>query len=476
MRNAPVFDLDRLRREFNIDSLLDVQQLQTLHHLDSLKTGVLESSKQWELVLADLEKSKQRAAQIEADVRAIKVNELKSPERITQAINSAQNAYDGINEIKQTVDNRQSAIKGQISGLVTAVGEVDDVVKRDIARVMRLARLPDLSAKGIAELILGREIFEKAAGYLYWVDWARANVPNYLPKPEMENPPRLKGQDIQFPVERSYPKMWIKQILISGGTDRKQDPDLIYAEGTVKNISSDQRISGMPLTIDLSGSKGNALALKLGALFDRRAPTPLDEYKASVAGIRLADFSLGQSDFLPSKIRGAGLNGSLQIRVPGTEFDSRANLEFTNMQVVFDTVARNLGERLVRDVLGSIKGFDADLRIWNVGGGLDVALSTNLDALIASKLKSVVGAELARLEADLRKRVEAEIAVKRKEVEKLFAQKRQDVEQQAENYETLIAGYLGSVDAKKKELNDRLEQLKKGALEELGKGLFKKKK
>jgi uncharacterized protein (TIGR03545 family) len=477
VRNAPVFDLAQLRQQFNVDSLLDVQQLQSLHHLDSLKGAVLEASKQWDASLADLEKSKQRAAQIEAEVRTIDVNQLNNVDKITQAISTANNAYKGINEIKQTVDSRRTAITGQVTGLASSVGQIDDVVKADINRVMRLAHLPDLSAKGIAELLLGKEIFNKAATYLYWVDWARANVPKYLPKPDKDpKPPRLKGQDIHFPEERSYPKMWIKKILISGGTDQAQDPEFIHAKGQVLNVSSDQRISGAPLTVDLAGSKGGSLSMTLAALFDRRTEVPLDNYKASVAGLKLADFRLGQSDFLPSRISGAGLNAELEIRVPGNEFDSKAKMHFSNLQVVFDTAARNLGERLAREVLGSIKGFDADVRVWNTGGGMDVALATDLDQQISAKLKDVAGAELLKLQNDMRAKVEAKIAAKRAEAEKLFAQKRQEAEGKVKEYESQINGYMSYVDAKQKELNDKLDTLKKGALEELGKGLFKKKK
>jgi uncharacterized protein (TIGR03545 family) len=477
VRNAPVFDLAQLRRQFNVDSLLNVQRLETLRYLDSLKGAALDASKQWDAALADLEKSKQRAATIEANVRAIDVNKLNDVGNITQAINTANDAYKGINEIKQTVDNRRAVITTQVTGLAKSVGQIDDVVKQDIDRTLRLARLPDLSAKGIAQLLLGKEIFNKAASYLYWVDWARTNIPKYMPKPDKEpSPPRLKGQDIHFPEERSYPKLWIKKILISGGTDQSQEPEYLHAKGQVLNISSNQRISGAPLTVDLSGTQGGKLSLTLGALFDRRNEVPLDNYKASVAGLRLADFQLGQSDFLPSKITGAGLSSELEIRVPGNEFDSRAKLHFSNLQIVFDTTARNLGERLAREVLSSIKGFDADVRVWNTGGGMDIALATNLDQLIGSKLKEVAGAELTKIQNELKARVEAKIAEKRAEAEKIFAQKKQEAEAKVKDFETSISGYLASVDAKEKELNDRLDKLKKGALEELGKGLFKKKK
>lgn len=476
VRNAPVFDLAELRRQFNIDSLINVQNFQTLRYADSLRTQVLDASKQWDAALADLEKSKQRAAQIVTEVRAIDVNQLKTPDKITQAITTANDAYKGVNDIKQTVDNRTSVITGQVKNLTAAVGQIDDVVKQDIDRTMRLAHLPDLSMKGIAELLLGREIFSKAASYLYWVDWAKANIKKYAPKPDKQpSPPRFKGQDIHFPEARAYPKMWIKQILISGGTDQAQDPEYIWAKGKVLNISSNQNLSGAPMTVDLSGSRGSTLSMTVGALFDRRGDVPLDDYKATVSGLRLADFQLGQSDFLPSRISGAMLNAGLQIRVPGNEFDSKASLQFSNLRVVFDTTARNLGERLAREVLGSINGFNADVRVWNLGKGMDLALSTNLDAILASRLKEVAGAEFAKIQNELKAKVEAKVAEKRKELETIFAQKRQEAEKQVQGYESVINGYLGDIDAKKKELNDRLEKLKKGALEELGKGIFKKK-
>ncbi|MBP1648812.1 MAG: hypothetical protein H6Q30_2257, partial [Bacteroidetes bacterium] len=104
-----------------------------------------------------------------------------------------------------------------------------------------------------------------------------------------------------------------------------------------------------------------------------------------------------------------------------------------------------------------------------------VALATNLDEMIASKLKQVAGAEVTKLANEMKAKVEARIAAKRAEAEKIFAQKRQEAEQKVKEFETSISGYLATADAKKKELNDRLEKLKKGALEEIGKELFKKK-
>ena len=75
---------------------------------------------------------------------------------------------------------------------------------------------------------------------LAMLKWQKAKLHNSSDKPPIETPKRFKGQNIHFPVERSYPKFWIKKILISGGTDKAQDPQYFYAKGEVLNITNDQ--------------------------------------------------------------------------------------------------------------------------------------------------------------------------------------------------------------------------------------------
>jgi len=57
---APVFDLDKLRKQLNVDSLLNVQNLASVRHIDSLKTQITQASQQWQTTLADIEKTKER--------------------------------------------------------------------------------------------------------------------------------------------------------------------------------------------------------------------------------------------------------------------------------------------------------------------------------------------------------------------------------------------------------------------------------
>lgn len=473
-QKAPVFDLNKIRKELKVDSLLNVQNLRTVQYIDTLKQRVQEASGQWQATLNDIEKSKQRISEIQANIAAIKPNELKTIATVTAAINNANNAYKGLNDLNDTFKSRRTALTDQINRLYASAGTIDDLARADYEMVRRLARLPDLSTQGITRLLLGREILQKVNTYLSYADFARTNIPKYMPKPDFEKPARLKGQDIRFPVERSYPKWWIKKIAITGGEDKAQDPEYFYAKGDVQNVTNEQRLTGFPLTVALAASKAGGSSFTIDASFDRRPEIPIDTYKVTASNIPAGDIAFGQADFVPSRVTKAMINASAEASIPGDRFDTNVKLAFRGFALAFDRAAQNDIERITRDVLASITGFTVGLRMWNTGGPLDVALSTDLDDQLAARTKKVIGDELARLQNDIRAKVDQRIAEKRAEFERIFNQKKEDALSQLRSYESLVNQNLAFLDGKKKELDARIEQAKKKGLEDALKGLFKK--
>jgi len=481
VQKAPVFDLAKIRKELKIDSLLNVHNLRTVQYIDSLKLRVQEANQQWQATLTDIEKSKQRVSEIQANITAINFNELKTLDKITAAANNVNNAYKGLNDLNETFKSRRGALTDEINRLSTSAAKIDNLAKADYETVTRLARLPDLSTKGIANLLLGREILQSVSTYLSWIDLARANIPKYMPKPEYEKPSRFKGQDIEFPVEHSYPKWWIKKILISGGEDKAQNAEYFSARGEIQNVTNNQALTGFPLTLALSASKSGGNAYTVNASFDRRTDLPVDTYKVTASAVPAADIAFGQADFVPSRISNALMDIAAEATVPGSRFDASVKLLFQHLGIVFDREPKNDIERITRSVLSSITGFRASLRLWNAGGPLDIALSTDLDDQLAARTKGVLGDELSSIQSEVRAKVNQRIAEKQAEFEKLFSQKKAEVLARLHSYEGLLGQNLSLLDAKKKDLDARVEQEKKKQTDAVKKqvedglrGLFKK--
>jgi len=473
-QKAPVFDLEKIKKELKIDSLLNIRNLQAVQYLDTLKGRVQEASQQWQSTLNDIEKSKQKLSEIQSNIAAINLNELKTIESITAALNNANNAYKGLNDLNDTFKNRRTAVTDQINRLAASASKADDLARADYESVKRMARLPDLSTKGIANLLLGREILQKVNTYLSWIDFARTNIPKYTAKPEEEKPPRFKGQNIPFPVERAYPKFWIKKVALSGGEDKAQNPEYFYANGEVQNVTNDQRLTGFPLTIALAASKAGGNSFTLDASFDRRPEVPVDHYKVTASNLLATDISFGQSDFVPSRITRTMIDAGAEASVPGDRFDANVKLLFRDLTLAFDRTPQNDVERLAREFLSSIHGFNVGLRLWNTGGPLDVALSTDLDDQLAARMKKVVGDALAKVQNDIRAKVDQKVAEKKAEFDKLFNQKKNDALSQLHSYETLLNQNLSVLDSKKKDLDAKIAEAKKKGLQDVLKGIFKK--
>lgn len=470
----PIFDINKLKSGFNPDSLIAAFDIKTIKNIDTLKKKVDNAVVQWNGVKNNYEKTKSRIMEIETDIKAINVNELNNAQNIVSAITNVDKAINTVNEVNNTITKTTKTATDFINNAVSQIDSIEKFVKYDYERIKNAARIPSISTPGVAQLLVGSEMYERIKKYLYWVDLARSNIKKYSPEPEIEKPSRFEGQNIKFPIERGYPKLWIKNILLTYGDDEKTKTTAIKAKGEAKNITDNQMVTGLPMTISLEGAGDDVRKLTLTGLFDRRKNIPLDEYTAKLAGVPVGEFKIGKSDFLPSSIKDAVLTTALKISVPGDEFDSRINFSLSNVAINFNAAPKNIAETIVQEVLKGIKEFNVEFRLWTSSGGFDVALATNLDELISKRLVAVVGVEFQKLQDDLKKKFYAYIQQERDKFEKQYGYKITDIKNQLSSYQALITEKTGFIEDKKKELTAKLEKEKNNFIEDKLKDIFKK--
>jgi uncharacterized protein (TIGR03545 family) len=457
----------------NADSLVRALDIHTLKHLDSLKSQVLASSQQWNATLADFEGSKKKLADYETSIKSINTSQLNSLPGITGAITTVENSIKGINEISSTFNARKGAIQSDVQTIGASAGLVTEMAAEDFTRLKGMAKLPNLSTTGVARLLVGEETVNKATTYLSYVDWARAHIKNSSPKPDFTTPPRMKGQNIAFPLERAYPKFLIEKIRISGGTDTAGTGAAIRVRGEIDNITNDQSVTHVPTTAALEGVEGGGRAFHLKAVIDRTKAVPYDDYEVSLGGVPLQAFTLGKPDFLDAKMVDARMSSTVRVTVPGSSFDANAKSTLSGFRLTFASEPKSMIERIIRDVLTGINEFEVSFRLWNTGGKFALALSTDLDTKIAERASAALGAEFAKAQNELKSKLDDAIAGKKAEVMKLVGDRTADVQKQLGAYQSLINDKLALADAKKKELTDRLDKEKKGKVNDVLKGIFK---
>jgi len=457
----------------NADSLVRSLDIGSLKALDSLKARTLASSAQWGSSLAELDASKKKLADIETSLKSINTSQLNSIPAITSAIGTVDNAVKGIREVSAAFDARKASIQSDVQTLTASAGSIDQVAADDFTRLKSMAKLPNLSTTGVAQLLVGGETVKKAETCLGYVDWARAHIHNSSPKPDFTTPPRMKGQNVAFPLEHAYPKFLIEKARITGGTDTAYAPGFIRAKGEIDNITNDQSVTHVPITAALEGVEGGGRSFTLKAVFDRTKETPYDEYEASLSGVPLAEFPIGSADFLPATMVGATMSSAVKVVVPGGAFEANARTTLSGFHMSYAAEPKGTLEGIIREVLGTINEFEVTFRLWNTGGKFDMALQTDLDEKIASRVTAALGAEFTKAQDALKAKLDAAIGPKKAEVMKLLGDKTADIQKQLGAYGAAINDKLALADAKKKELTDRLTKQQKGKVGDALKGLFK---
>ena len=473
VNTTPLFDIAKIKKGYNADSLMKMLDLKSLKHIDTLKNGIGKISDEWTSIKNDYEKEKSKVLEFEKQITAINPAELGDVPSITNAIMTVDNATKTVNEITKLVNDKSVSVKNNIDKMNASIGQIDDFVKSDFDKLKSMARLPSINTKGMAQVLVGNEMYRRAKNYVYWADEARANVQKYQSKPDYETPPRMKGQDIKFPVDRGYPKLWIKKINITGGTE-KNTSDYFYAKGNALNISDNQDLSGAPITVDLEGTGNNNRKIKLSGLMDRRGGQQLDQFEASLSNVPVREFSLGNSEFLPSKISDAFMSTDVKISVPGDKIDASAKFSLSNIKLNFESEPKNIAERLVREVLSRINSLNVGLRFWNTEGSFNVDITTDLDEQLAQKVSAVLGEEIAKLQEELKSKFDAVVNDQVQRFRKQYETKIDEIKNQIGGYDALLADKLNLIGDKKEELLAQLEKEKRGFLEDKLKNLFKK--
>jgi uncharacterized coiled-coil protein SlyX len=88
--------------------------------------------------------------------------------------------------------------------------------------------------------------------------------------------------------------------------------------------------------------------------------------------------------------------------------------------------------------------------MWRNEDKFVVAFATDLDDQVTSRTKQVIGDEVAKIQNDLRNKLNAKIAAKRQEVEKLLAEKKDMVTNRLKDSRHQLNDRFVFVDAKKK--------------------------
>ena len=361
-------------------------------------------------------------------------------------LNEGRHAIEQIKRARDRVTALERGMKTGLAGLQSGLAGLDSARRRDYAMARSLLKLPSLDAPAIGRALFGPVAVKPFERVLYYTQLARRYMPPGLLPHASAGPARARraGEDVRFPKEQALPRFLLRTAELSFLLRPNSDQPQRYA-GKLTGLTSDPALYGRPMLASASGPQ-----LSAGAMLNHLRGTPVDTVGATVGGIPLPAFDVPG---LPLRLTPGDGTTQLGLKLDGDTIHARFALHTTNAKWSGDSGIRNttIGDVIWRTVSG-ISNVQLEARISGELQKPELAVRSNLDQAIATRLHAIVGQEVAAAERQVRARVDALVKEK---VDPVRAQVN-TVQTQAQ---TQIAQQRARLDELQKQLEQRMREL-----------------
>jgi uncharacterized protein (TIGR03545 family) len=344
-----------------------------------------------------------------------------------------------------------------VQTLGAGVQSLDSTRRQDYAFARSLLKLPSFDAPDIGKAFFGKVSIERVQQALYWAQLAQHYMPPGLLPRQEPGPKRLRmaGTNVQFPKEHHYPDFLLQLGQLDFAIEGDNPLKGAY-QAVVRGVTTTPALYGRPMTVTASRrAAGSAIAgIDVNAVIDHVTSNTRDSLAAQLAGVRLPAFDLPGIPFRVAP--GVGVV-KLNFALRRDQLAARWAVASNQVSWTPDTAARRFNdiERAVWRVVSGLKDLQIDARVTGSVRSPNLSVSSNLDDAIASRLKAVIGEEVAKAERMARAKVDSLVQDKVEPVKQRVAAVQADATKR-------VAGQKQQLDQVQQELNSQLKRLTAG--------------
>jgi uncharacterized protein (TIGR03545 family) len=408
--------------KISIDSL-DPRRLSTLPAAEALGTRADSSRRAWQTAFEGL----QLGPTIDsANATLEKLKHARATD--VAALNEGRQAVTRLKRAGDRVSALERNVKTGVAGLESGLAGLDSAKRRDYAFARSLLKLPSLDAPSVGAALFGPAAIKPFERALYYAQLARRYMPPGLLPRAATGPTRVRraGEDIRFPKERALPAFLLRTAELSFLLHPNSEQPQRYA-GRLTGLTSDPALYGRPTSLSATGP-----LLAAGAMLNHVHEIPVDTAGASLGGMRLPAFDVPG---VPLRLDPGSGTTQLGFNLNGDTIHARFAIRSSNVTWARDSgFADSTMGGLIWSAVSGISTLDVEARISGALNSPDLAVRSNLDQAIATRLRAVLGERVAAAEKQMRDRVDAlvnqKMAAARTQVTQLETQAQAQVAQQ----------------------------------------------
>lgn len=373
------------------------------------------------------------------------------------AIADVRRAVARVDSVKRRLEALAVSAKTGVDSLQSGLRALDDARRRDYAFARGLLSLPSFDAPDMGAALFGKVTIAKFQQALYWTTLARKYAPPGLLPKESEGPKRMRraGTTVHFVQPQSYPRLLV----------RRADVKLTIGDGAARgayvfgltDATTEPALVGRPTRFALrrTVTAGAIDSLHVTGVLDHTGARPRDVVVVQAGGVKLPALPLPVLPYRADPGRGMS---EMRFSLDGDALSGRWSLSSANLSWLSDSArARPLNtiESLVARVLTGVRQLELAASMSGSVRSPSLSVSSNLDRVIADRLRAVAGEELAAAEKKVRARVDSLVEEKAAPVRARVAELRTEGERR-------VAEGRARLDAEKKKLEEQLKALTGG--------------
>jgi len=454
---APILDFNGLKKEFSPDKILADYHFSTNFSAKDIHADIENSKKRWDNNLKSLEDTKEQLEAINQKIAALQKGKTSSLPEIKEKISQAQEIQRSIAAFQKSIDTTGSNLKNDFSLLSSAVQDLKKVADGDFRALLKLAQLPDFESTNFAEIFFGESLLNESTVFINLMDKLQEYAPVSLNNPPKEKHPR-GGQDITFPGRRTYPRLLIKKISVSGRGTSGQATQGYFAKGVVKGITNEPLLYGLPLEASLYGKAPNQATLDLNGRLNQASTAFDGAFSLKLDRMPLPEFSFPDNPYLPAQVTSGKADVDTEVNFKPDYFKLNLTLNGRNLIGDYSSKAapQNLGMEIIRSMLSKIDLLTINYQLEGINKSLKMKIASNVNSLLAERFQAAIGEKVAQLTKTFRERVDRELKERQQELESLRSRYEQELLGRVNEVQNTINLRKQELEKKQKELRQQL--------------------
>ncbi|MFH2043643.1 MAG: hypothetical protein ABIK92_00680 [Pseudomonadota bacterium] len=261
--------------------------------------------------------------------------------------------------------------------------------------IRRLSEKYGLSASGLSNIsryFIGPEIQQWVDRGLYW----KQRLEPFINKKDGDK--KEKIEDVKPSAENeTMPDFLIRLSNVSVNLPMGE------FSGKIKDISSDQKILGLPITFDFSGDKLSGVnSVKLDGSVNRIKPDfPSDKFNLQLKNYKIKAASISKSSSLPLTFEKGNADMDLEAILKKGIIDAAVKLNLNDVSMLSGDVSSGYA-KAVSSALKGVSKIDIKADIKGPVDNYKINISSNLDGLLKNAIGSAVKEQAALFQNKLR--------------------------------------------------------------------------